>query len=94
MLSEQSDIKPKWVDLRGKLVLDVIKAEDGNVEIADLSRKFQSQVDYEKYVKNLESTSKLSVSFHVSLELYSKDNSDKEIVNYFRVHQVLPVDLV
>lgn len=62
VLSDQSDIKPKWIDTDGKLNEDAIKAEDGSVEILDFSRNFQTQLDYDKFIRTFVQINTLMVS--------------------------------
>lgn len=67
VLSDQSDIKPKWIDTDGKLIEDAIKAEDGSVEILDFSRNFQTQLDYDKFMRTFVQINNLLVSLNLRL---------------------------
>lgn len=66
ILNDREDIKPKWINYKGKLEVDAIKAEDGSVETSDFSWKFKSQNDFRDSMRNFMSTNKLMVSSYFS----------------------------
>jgi hypothetical protein len=75
LASDSIDIKPKWIFDNGTLNLDIIRAEDGSVEIADLSRKFKSFLEYENFIDKKENEKNYQVRFQLNLSFDEKRKS-------------------
>lgn len=68
ILSDFNEIKPNWFDKEGRLNVDVIKANDGSVEMLDLSRKFDSSHEYEEFIRDKEKNYQVKYFFQFSLK--------------------------